>query len=173
MQAKINIGFSRIPDGDLDEKAKHIITSLTGNANFPTPSPTLATVQTALDEYEDALALDQSPTRTATVEVKREMLENLLQQLGVYVSTTANGDKDKLVTSGFEMRKDPTQTEADVAAPANLRLKSTGTTGEVQLLCDAVDRARNYQVQHTQNPNAGPWIDNGLFASTRGIKISG
>ncbi|MFL6527163.1 MAG: hypothetical protein ACJ8IQ_03610 [Chthoniobacterales bacterium] len=49
MQNKLNRGFSQIREDELDQKAQVIIASLTGNAAFPTPTPTLANVQAKLD----------------------------------------------------------------------------------------------------------------------------
>src|SRR2546430_7608479 len=101
MKAKVNIGFSRTPDSELDERAKGIIEKLTGNGDFPTPSPTLATVQTALDDYSKALGMQRGQARTDTTRVRRATLEDLLQKLGTYVNTTADGDESKLINSGF------------------------------------------------------------------------
>lgn len=78
-----------------------------------------------------------------------------------------------LATTGFEMRKPRTTTDAPVAAPQNVRLRSTGTSGEVQLLCDPSERAKSYEVQYTLDPVNGPWTDAGTFGSTRGIIIGG
>jgi hypothetical protein len=54
-----------------------------------------------------------------------------------------------------------------------VRLKGTGKMGSAQLLCDAVKRAKTYQVQYALDPNSGPWIDAGVFGSTRRIILSG
>lgn len=78
-----------------------------------------------------------------------------------------------LATSGFDMRKAPTLTSDPVTAPGNVRLKQTGVSGVVQVMCDAVTRAQAYELQYTLDPNAGPWTDGGTFASTRGIGMTG
>ncbi len=45
-------------------RAEEIVNAMTGNANFPTPSPDLAVVQTAIDNLRGAYqkALDKSLT---------------------------------------------------------------------------------------------------------------
>ena len=82
-------------------------------------------------------------------------------------------DKTKLATTGFRLRKEPTRIDAPVDAPSNVRLKRTGTNGQVRLLCNAVNRAKAYEVQYTEDPNAGTWTDAGTFPSTRGVTIDG
>lgn len=96
-----------------------------------------------------------------------------LEQLARNLELTSNVTDAKLATTGFDMRKTPAFTSDPVDAPGNLRLKQTGVSGVVQVMCDAVNRAQAYELQYTVDPNAGPWTDGGTFASTRGIGISG
>lgn len=171
-QNKLNRGFSQLREDELDNKAQFIITALTGNAKFPTPTPTLANVQTKLDAYRTAMARDDSG-RTAAVDTSRAELETILGQLAGNLELTSGVTDADLATTGFDMRKPRTTTDAPIDAPQNVRLRSTGNTGEVQLLCDPADRAKSYEVQHTLDPVNGPWTDAGTFGSTRGIVISG
>ena len=167
---KLNRGFSQLREDELDNKADFIIASLTGNAAFPTTTPTLAVVTTSLTAFSDALAMDGSG-RTAAVAAARADLETKLGQLAGNLELTAGVTDAQLATTGFEMRKPRTTTDAPVDAPQNVRVKSTGMNGQVQVLCAPVDRARSYQVQKTLDPTN--WTDVGTFGSTRGITISG
>ena len=57
MTVKPAIGFlTKDGDAQLDQDTETIIASMTGNANFPTPSPTLAVITTALSAFTVALA---------------------------------------------------------------------------------------------------------------------
>jgi hypothetical protein len=172
MVNKLNRGFSQLREDELDNKADFIIASLTGNAAFPTTTPTLVAVQTSLTAYEDALAIDGSG-RVAAIEATRADLENKLGQLAGNLELTPGVTDAQLATTGFEMRKPRTTTDAPVAAPQNVRLKPTGMQGEVQMLCDPVDRARSYQVQKAMDPQGTTWTDVGTFGSTRGVTIGG
>ena len=78
-----------------------------------------------------------------------------------------------LVGSGYTLRATPTHTSAPPDAPSNLRLKTTGQSGELQVMLDKVDRAVMYEVAWTLDPVAGPWTDAGTYSSTRGIKLTG
>src|ERR1700736_2040031 len=171
---KLNRGFSQLRDTELDNKAQTIITALTGNAAFPTPNPTLVAITTALTDFQTALAMPQrTAARDAAVAQTRAALENLLQQLAANLELTPNVTDAQLATTGFDLPKIRTKTDAPVEAPGNVRLKSTGTSGQVQVLCDSVERAKAYEVQFTLDANAGPWTDAGTFPNTRSITIQG
>jgi hypothetical protein len=170
---KLNRGFSQLRDDELGVKAQAVIAALTGNAAFPSPAPKLETVQSALTAYEAALAMPDGVARTAQVAATRGPLENLLRQLASNLELTADVTDAQLATTGFDLPRDKSRTSEPVMAPGNVRLKSTGTSGEVQVLCDSVNRAKSYHVQYTLDPNTGQWTDGGIFGNTRGMKLAG
>ena len=170
---KLNTGFSKLSENDFDNKAQAIVAALTGNANFLTTTPPLATITTSISAYQAALALPAGQPRDAQVAATRTTLSTQLEQLARGLELTPSVTDAMLATSGFDMRKDPAFTGEPVAAPGNMRLKQTGVSGVVQVMCDAVTRAQAYELQYTLDPNAGPWTDGGTFASTRGIGMTG
>ena len=90
-------------------RGEFIVSKMTGNINFPTPSPALATVTTAIDAlgvliskavggaHEDIDARD-----LALVEVR-----NMLTALCYYVNYTSGADLGMAITSGFEPVREP------------------------------------------------------------------
>ncbi len=170
---KLNSGFSKLPDNDFDNKADSIVKALTGNANFPTTTPTLASIGTDLTAYQQALAMQSGQARDTQIATTRAKLADSVEKLARGLELVPNVTDAMLATTGFELRKVPSTSGETVAAPGNVRLKQTGVTGVLQVLSDAVKGASAYEVQYTLDPNAGPWIDGGTFASTRGIGISG
>ena len=170
---KLNSGFSKLPDEDFDNKAESIQTALTGNPSFTLPAATLTDLGSAITGYKKALAMPPGAPRDTQVKATRAGLSKLLDQLARTLELTPNVTDAMLATTGFELRKTPTFSGETVAAPGNVRLKQTGVSGVVQVLCEAVDRAQAYELQYTLDPNAGPWLDGGTFVSTRGIGITG
>ena len=170
---KLRTGFSRLREDELDDMAEKVHTALNGNTNFPTTTPTLAQLASGLDNYRAALAMPAGQARTAAVAARRAELEGLLSALASNLNLVPSVTEEMLATTGFEFRKDSVRTGADVDAPADVRVKPTGMTGELEVRCKPVDRARSYQLQYTQNAQSGPWIDGGIFASTRGMKVDG
>jgi hypothetical protein len=149
-----------------------VVQSLTGNADFAAVNPTVAMLSAKLADYRTALTMPPGQARDQAVDASRSALTDTMEAMARNCETITK-DKVKLATTGFDLRKDPARSDAPVDAPQNLRLKSTGNNGEIQLLCDPVDRARSYQVQYATDPNAGPWTDAGTFPSTRGIVLNG
>src|SRR4051812_25435783 len=147
MLVKLNKGFGQLRDNELDNKAQTILAALTNNEAFPSPSPNLETVGAALAAYQNALAMSESPARAAQVTATREALETTLQQLAANLELTPNVADAQLATTGFDLPKERSRTTEPVVAPGNVRLKATGQAGEVQLLCESVNRAKTYQVQ--------------------------
>jgi hypothetical protein len=170
---KLNSGFSKLSDDEFDDKALAIWTALTNNPSFPDPIPKLGDLLNFIQAYQTALAMPPGQPRDEAVAEKRATLANSLDKLARNLELTTNVTDAMLATSGFDLRKQPVTSGEIVGAPGNVRLKQTGVSGVVQVMCDAVSRASAYELQYTQEPNAGPWSDGGTFASTRGIGISG
>lgn len=170
---KLNSGFSKLADDEFDNKAMAIYSAISGNPDFPSPSPTPAEVKTLILDYQNALAMPAGQPRDTAVTATRAALATTLDRLARNLELTPGVTDVMLATTGYELRKVPASSGAIVAAPGNVRLKQTGVSGVVQVMSDAVPRASAYELQYTQNPNDGPWTDGGTFASTRGIGITG
>ena len=70
------------------ENARHYVTAMTGNPSFTTPSPTLASITTAVNNLETAYnaALGGGKVLKATMRDKEIILDTLLLQLSHYGS---------------------------------------------------------------------------------------
>lgn len=152
MKIKIKINFSRYTDSDLETVAGFILQSMTGNAHFPSPIPTLAELQTALTTYSTALVKAEDLGRLNVAEKRqaRRQLELLLGQLGMYVMYIANGDEVILTSSGYSLAKEPEP--QNIANPGNVTLGNGVSTGEMVASVKAVAGARSYIHQITADP---------------------
>jgi len=125
-----------------------IISSMTGNPDFPTPSPDLALVQTALDELAAAYqkGLDKSLTAKADQRAKNLALNELIRPLRDYVNGVAQGDENIVLSSGFEASKVPSPVGP---MPQVLILSAKGGDGDgtVRLRWKSVYGAKNYVVE--------------------------
>ncbi|MEA3186749.1 MAG: hypothetical protein QOD99_579 [Chthoniobacter sp.] len=105
---KPSIGFltkdGQAPFGD---KVTVVVQKMTGNTNFPSPTPALNVVETSFDAYTVAAAdaVKGGVEATAIRNARRAELSSLLRQLANYVSATANGDLEILLSSGFPVQK--------------------------------------------------------------------
>ncbi len=169
----LNRGFAQYLIPDFITKVQFIIARLTGNADFPGPVPKVSDVQAQLDKLMQAQTLPDPKAREMAVEAERETLEQMLDDLADNLELTANMDPVKLATTGFDLHKTPQQSGGAPEIPQNLRLKTTGVTGEVQVLFDAVERGRGYDVQTAPDPMSGPWTTYDSFSSSRGVVLKG
>ena len=173
MKNILNRGFSQLSDDVLVTKVAFIISQLTGNPSFPTTNPTLVALQAALDSLEQALILPNPQAQKAAVVAARSTIEQMLDDLADNLENTSSNDPVKLATTGYDLRKETAHTIDAPSIPQNVRLKLTGNSGQAQLLFDASDRAKGYQVETAPDPNAGPWTDYDTFSSSRNIVLKG
>jgi Fibronectin type III domain len=169
---RLRTGFTPFTDSNFSSFSQHVIQSMTDNANYPDPLPALADVQAALDDYNTKLAATIARgTREDTVlkNQSRKALELLLQRLAIYVEQTTPGDEVKLLTSGFELSKQPSPV-GEPLQPQNLVLDSGSLSGDVFVKFDKVDNAQSYQCRH-MNGDA-QWILSAPFSKSSSL-ISG
>ena len=145
--------------------ASSIKSGLTGNASFPTPNPTPANIQTAIDEMEaqeNALALAESK-----VEEEREMLaqkrlalENILRAVAANCMDTVKLDPEdvaraKLMSAMLPLRADNAPVD-EIESPDNFFVTQGDHSGEADGGCDRVKNAKLYRVRFGTNVN-GPF----------------
>lgn len=137
MNVKPAIGFL-MKDGQapFTDKVTAVLQWMTDNPNYPTPTPPLATLKTAFDTYKVATAdaAQGGTENTAIRNARRDELVSLLRQLASYVSATANGNMEKLRSSGFPVQKPTRAPIGPLPAP----FPPTVTHGPVSGSLDAV-----------------------------------
>src|SRR5205823_3404061 len=107
--AQVKIGTDGMPVPDKIQFARQIVIDMTGNPNFTTPAPTLASIGTAATTLETAYNAAQtarqvSKAKTAALDTPNGSLDLLLAQLANYVENTSGGDPAKIDSSGFRTR---------------------------------------------------------------------
>lgn len=120
---KILITFSKLSEAELQLKADFIIKNLTNNPYFATPTPSLAEVEAALDDFNVALlkAKEGAKVDIAIKNNKKTILLNLLKDLALYVQLEGKGDEAALISSGFTLQKLP-QPVGILAKPKNFKV---------------------------------------------------
>ena len=134
-----------------------ILTGMTGNANYPTPSPTLALVTTALDDFTTALAdaADGGMTLTAIKNDKRAALVVLLRELASYVQVACKGDLTILLSSNFPIQKPQRNPIGVLPAPANITVSLGALSGELDAAMPPVFGAAIYNWRVTTAAQPG------------------
>lgn len=159
MKKTVN-NFAALSDGNLESKTHSIISSMTGNAHFPTPVPALADVTAAATAYTAALVKAGTGNRSdvADKNAKRLVLIGLLTSLGSYVTFMANGDAVLLLTSGFDISKD--RQPVVITKPEIVRIENGQVSGELLLNVKAVKGAQSYLHEYTSDATLAPasWV---------------
>ncbi|MEC3878617.1 fibronectin type III domain-containing protein [Parapedobacter sp. 10938] len=143
-------GFKDLKDNEMLDLSATVLGAMESNTNFTEPSPTLAEVQAAHDEYAARLhvakrgsQLDNSLKRDA-----REVLEGLLKRLAFYVSTVANGSLSVVLSSGFRPNSLPKPTGAP-GKPELVTVRSWRQSGQASLTFDKPAEALFCEYQYT------------------------
>jgi hypothetical protein len=153
---RIKTNFNKRPDAKLIVLCNTVITSMTDNPNFVTPQPTMADLQTALDDFTAAVAAAKvggDETRTIR-DQKKLVLADLMDKEATYVELVSNGDVAKMQSSGFELTKAPAPIGPLV--PKNFDINPEGK-GNLLFSLDAVYGAKTYQFEY-KKVGATEWI---------------
>jgi hypothetical protein len=59
MILRVSLGFTALPDMEVDNFAQGVIDAMTGNAAYPAPPVTMANLQTAKDDFTAKIAAAQ------------------------------------------------------------------------------------------------------------------
>lgn len=160
-------------DAALNMLARHILTQMAGNSNFPTPTPTLVVVTAKADAFETALseAGNRDKVKVAIKNKRKEELIAVLNQLFDYVSLTGNGDITILTSSGFPLAKDKNPV-GDMPKIEKLKVVDGDGAGEVHLNFKKIHGADSYIYQYTISPS--PEVENWtvVYATTSRITFT-
>jgi hypothetical protein len=123
---------------------------MTDNANFATPVPALADITAARVELRTWIDKAQWGDKqfVGVRNDKAKVVADLLRQLAQYISLTANGDRDMILSSGFDVRKQPEPT-VKLSRPVDFSAKRGEESGVVELKWKPVSRSKAYQVEMT------------------------
>jgi hypothetical protein len=147
MKSKVTLGLANMTTLEKIETTRQYVIKMTGNANFTTPVPSLATVTAAVNTLEVAYnnAKTGGQQQTAIMYDKEEMLDKDLNQLAAYVEYTANGDRSIILSAGMNIKKN------GKGASYILDAQNGENSGEVILTCPSL-KGSAYVWQIKQNP---------------------
>jgi hypothetical protein len=158
--AKIKLNLDRLSIADLLLKAADIKTKMTGNANFTTPVPPLATLNTQItslttsnNTYNQG-ELTQKQNKT-TRDNDEAALRATLALLAGYVEAASGGDAAKIQSAGMDVRATSAPV-GEMAAPQNLSVTGGDLEGENDLHWEPVNGRTSY-IAESASVATGPW----------------
>lgn len=152
-QLRITNGFAEMTDLDLLAKVRLILSQMTGNSNFPTPDPTLASVATLADEFQQAISDAEAGGSfdKSVRDGKKAELVDTMHNLSNYVLFTAKGNRLIADSSGFTIAKDPAPLPP-IEKPSGLQLSDGQNSGEILLMFNKVQGSKTYIYQISLDP---------------------
>ncbi len=150
MKANIKLSLSSLTPVAILALLRNVIAKLTGNTWFATPAVPLADMTTLADALEVAIEAATNGSRQS--KLQRDDLvaaaKTMLTTQADYVRTEAGGDRTKLESSGFELRRTP-QPIGVPGAPQKLEARMSDRKGIIKLRWRSEHGAHGYQVWMT------------------------
>lgn len=159
--AKVKLNLKSLTDAEVLTLGNGHIEAMDGNPNFVTPEPDAAEFATATATYQAALAAHanaQAAAEAATVSknAARDTYEGVMGQRASYVDRVSGGDDAKALSSGFDLRDQPTPI-GDLPAPTDFLATMGDMPGEIDLSWDKVDGANAYLIDCKKHTDEDPW----------------
>jgi hypothetical protein len=154
------------------ERRTIIVGKMTGNPNFTTPVPSLASITTLIDALDDAQqALDGTEIKTDERNVALEAFNIGMADLQAYVASVCSTDTVKILSSGFDVRDAYTKAEK-LPAPTGVTVSNTQEEGELKIKVDAIKKKLFYLVEGGVDASVMEWEPMAQSSKSRFI-ISG
>ena len=166
--SKIKLNLSTLSIPHKIGKAQQIVGALTGNASFPTPSPSLANITTATNDlsaaYADAQAARQTAKLATVAQNQREdALDQLLTQLAAHVESVAGNNEELILSAGMDTRAAATPTTDPPGQPQAVTPTAGDRDGEIDLSWDTVTGAKSYVIDKSGDPvTPTSWFHSGV-----------
>lgn len=172
MAAKVRLRLSRLSVPELLERAQQIVSAMTGNPDFPTPNPPLASVTAAADDLDKAnntanTARMESKAKTVLANEQADKLRGMLTNLGSYVENIANG-KDAVINGAGMDVKAPASAGAVPGVVTGLEATTGDNDGEIDLSWNSIDGISSYVVERSLKPPPdAAWQHQGAVTKSR------
>ncbi len=170
MISKVSLGFANLSDMELDNFAQAVGDAMAGNATYPSPPVTLASLATARDDFTAKIAAAQvgGPAATAAKNNSRQVLIGMLRQLAAYVQINCNNDQALLLSSGFQMQS-TNRASVQLDKPEGLAIKN-GSSGQ---LVGSVTPVKNTNMYEGHAKLDGDWLPSIFSGDSRHIIFEG
>lgn len=170
---RIVLDFVRIPVAQKIEFGKGVIAKMKGNPKFTTPDVTIADMETKTEllETRSVAALDGGKEVTALMHQTETEWVDIMRKMAKYVDRIADGDNTIILSSGFNMAKQPSP-----AVRPEFSVELGEKSGSVVLRRQAVEGAKSYIWQYctgdTPEVNDTEWVV-AQVTSKASVELSG
>lgn len=154
----VRLGFTGVKPAELVGMGRTHVIKLTGNADFPTPTPKLLDITDAcdaLDAANNAYDFNRGKLEKEARDVSFQVLKSLIRELGGYVQANCKGEKELILSTGFDVRK-PNEPVGPLPAAQNVRALVQPYPGRLEVRWDGVAGRSMYQLWMTSGDPVDP-----------------
>ncbi|HEY5407045.1 MAG TPA: hypothetical protein VIJ92_08155 [Ginsengibacter sp.] len=172
-RTRIKTSFLKFSSSALLTLATYILSRISNNPNFLTPSPTLAAFAEVISNFQNAMIAALTGDRQK-IELRKQArvdLITVLIDLAEYVTFTAGGVPAVLESSGFEMYKQ--REPVYIPKPENVLVKEGLNSGELILSVQLKGKAQCYFFQYTLDPLTENSVWESIAATTKEYTLTG
>lgn len=146
--SKVKIGFSGLSVPSQIERARNIVTLMTGNPVYTTPNPTLPEITLAVNALETAYneSRNRDKTKMAIMRLRRKDMLYLMVQEASYVQDASGGDQEKILSSGYPVVGAKTPHPVIAGEVTNVRLSDGHVSGSIRIDWDKADNCVLYVI---------------------------
>ncbi len=157
----IKLGLYTMSVADKIQFGRQIVQAMTGNPNFPTPSPALPALSEGSLELEDAYnnaqaARQAAKAKTSVQDDATAKLDWFITQMALYVESASDGDKAKIESAGFSVRNPPAPI-GTLPAPVDVQVVPSEHAGTADVSWKQVRGARAYTIERAADAPALDW----------------
>lgn len=151
-------GLTRVTFSALVEKGRNCVTMMTGNPAYTTPTPKLADVTDVCDAVDEA-SQRYSFTRSLLDKQLRDagflQLKGLMKDLAGYVQAISAGDKELILSAGFEVEKSRTPV-GELPAVVDVRAEVNAHPGRIDVRWKGLRGRSIYELEIREDGPTGP-----------------
>ncbi len=157
----VKLGLIGLTPTALVEKGRTLVEKCTGNTNVTLPTnflTDLGAACTALEQANIAVRDNGGRADHVTRAARVADVENLIRELAGYVQAQCEGDHEKIASTGFGVRKQPSPVGV-LGAPTNVRARRGKLPGEIHVIWDGVYARLLYGLYYTEGDpkDEGSW----------------
>lgn len=158
---KVVLDFRRIPVPNKITFGRFVISRMSSSDLFEKPDVTYEEALSTVNKLEEyyLTSRDGSHTQIALMHKMKEEYDEVFRKLAKYVDRKANGDAAIILSSGFNLVKQPKPREK-----TELRTEESNVSGIIKLRRPAVNKATAYVWQYyvgTEFPAEEQWLFGG------------
>lgn len=177
LMANVKLELQDKSDEELKAFILHHINQMTGNANFPTPSPSAAEFATKTDPFiaklaEVASLVSQLDAARADLKPLRAEAELALTSRGNYVESAADKDAGKILSSGLGV-KGQAAPLGELPAPIEFLAKMGKQAGRIDLKWKPVRGAGSYVLDCREHDVPGATWQQAKIVTAAKVTVEG